>query len=59
VRLESYTGSGGSLCIFGTVPDEVACADLRRIVLESFPPAPIVFRVHLPWPKTDSPMTKP
>jgi hypothetical protein len=59
VRLESDTENGGSLRVFGTLPDEVACADLRRIVLESFPLAPIVFSVHLPWPTTDSPTTKP
>ncbi len=59
VHLETFTGQEGSLGVFGTVADEAALADLRRIVLESAPPAPIAFRVRLPFVNDPTPATRP
>lgn len=50
VRVGVWTGGGGSLMVGGFVDDESERADLRRIVLESFPPAPIAFMVQITPP---------
>ena len=59
VQLDSYTAQDGSLEVHGRVEDEQACADLRRIVLDSRPPVPIAFLVQVLPPTTEVATTRP
>ena len=55
VRLDPYTAQDGSLEAHGSVDDEQACDDLRRMILDSRPPVPIAFLVQVLPPSATLP----
>jgi len=59
VKVVPYTAQDGSLGVIGYVTDEGACADLRRIVLDSRPPVPIAFLVQVLPADVVAPATRP